>query len=249
MDPYTLDIPPSTPIVLDGLEHSEYEVSPYYWMTEEEAEMNGLDSLRDGNDAGSRARKFGRIRSKIIRRSAKGRPIPRRLRAEFKKFRPIAPGAARKIPVNLKPHPLIRARGTAGFLQWFRLKHPFLFAKMERERPHLIAKAPPRLMGLGQDPAPAPDPVKSEAPAPTSWWQEVLAFGRATMADKHQQEMLEIQVDAAKAGLAPLEILAAPVTTFKEAAPETKAAIGIGAAIAVGVGAFFLFGPGMKAFR
>ena len=250
MDPYTLDIPPSTPIVLDGLEHSEYEVSPYYWMTEEEAEMNGLDSLRDGNDAGSRARKFGRIRSKIIRRRAKGRPIPRRLRSAFKKFKPMTPGAeARNLPVKLKPHPLIRARGSAGFLQWFRFRHPLLFAKMERERPHLIAKAPPRLMGLGQDPAPAPDPVKNQAPAPRAWWQEVLDFGKTTMQNKHEAEMLEIQVEAARAGLAPLEILAAPVETFKAATPQTKTAIGIGVAIAVAAGAFFLLGPGMKAFR
>lgn len=245
MDPYSLDIPPSTPIVLDGLEHSEYEVSPYYWMTEQEIEASGMDALADGNDAGSRARKFDRIRTKIIHRRAKGRPVPRRLRTAFKQFKPIRPGETRNIPAKLKPHPLIRARGPAGFLQWFRLKHPFLFAKLERERPHLIAKAPPRLMGLGQDPGPAPDPVSNQAPAPRAWWQEMLTFAERSMTNKHDKEMAEIQIEAAKVGAAPLEVLAAAIPT----APAARIGLGVGAALAIGAGAFFLLGPGMKAFR
>jgi len=244
MDPYELDVPPSTPLILDGLDHTAYEVSPYYYMTEQEQEMSGLDAHGDGHDAGSRARKFDRIRSKIIRRRSKGRPIPKRLSAAFKKFKPIRPGETRNIPVKLGPHPLIRARGPAGFLQWFRMRHPMIFARMERERPHLIAKAPPFMGGLGA----AGDPIESQAPAPKAWWQEVLSFAEGTMVNKHEKEMLEIQVDAAKAGLAPLEIAAPPVEAFRQAAPETKAAIGIGAVIALGAGAFFLLGPGMKMF-
>ena len=175
-------------VVMDGLGHHAD-----YW-------SKGLEGLSD-----TRADKFTRLHNMVLRRRAKGKDIPRRLRNAYQRQRAITPGAeAPKIPVKLVPHPAISARGPAGFLQWFRSKHPVLFARLEREQPQLLVKGTPAMSGLGNDIGETKDPVLSQEPASTCWTNQMFAFLDKVLANKAEKNMAEVNLELARQGYAPV---------------------------------------------
>ena len=173
--------------------------APDYWGHK----LEGLGNNNAGR-GNNRAAKFTRLHNAILRRRSKGQDIPRRLRNAYQRQRAITPGAETpKIPVKLVPHPTIGAKGPAGFLQWFRLTHPILFARMEREQPELIVKGAPAMSGLGQDTTPG-DPVTTQAPAGKSWTNQMFAFLDQVLANKQEKNMAEVNLELARQGYAPV---------------------------------------------
>lgn len=213
--------------------------APDYWNTN----LEGLGR----HDGGNSARRFTNLKNQILRKRSKGQAVPRRLREQYQRHRAITPGAERKkIPVTLKPHPLISAKGSAGFLQWFRSKHPVLFARMERERPELIVKTPvPAMEGLGQDPGMPTDPITTQTKPSSSWVQQIFGFADKYISNEHQKEMAEINLNLAAQGEAPVEAIEnlqarmdAMAAGYAAQPPAVKFGIPLAIA-AAGVGLFF----------
>lgn len=200
-----------------------------------------------GREAERRAKRFEKLHSDVLRRRAKGQDIPRPLRQAYKRQREITPGAEKPaIPVKLVPHPLISARGPAGFLQWFRRTHPFLFARMERERPDLLVKGEPAMRGLGQAPDTVGDPITSQEPAPKGWTDKMFGFLDKVLANKHQKNMAEVNLELARQGYAPVGFVeqaqakvAQAAQAIREAPPAAR--FGIPLALLAGGAALFFF--------
>lgn len=258
-------------------EHGAYEVSPFYKagaysLTAGMGELDvttgrmvpvtgppapdywsaGLEGLgrHDKDDGGNDARKFTRLHQKILRRRSRGKDIPRPLRQEYKKFKAITPGAELpQLPVKLIPHPLIRAKGSAGFLQWFRSAHPVLFARMERERPELLvtdrAAAATTMRGLGQDPGMPTDPITTQTVPTSGWSSAMFGFLDKVLVNTQQKNMAEINLELARQGYAPVgfvEQAQAKVEQITEAYVAQPPAIKFGiplALAAAGVGLWF----------
>lgn len=219
--------------------------APDYWS----AGLEGLGNGRHKDDGGNAARKFTRLHKNILRRRSTGKDIPRTLSREYKKFRAITPGAELpQLPVKLIPHPLIRAKGSAGFLQWFRSAHPILFARLERERPELLvtdrAAAATTMKGLGQDPGMPTDPITTQT-APTSGWADsMFGFLDKVLANKQQKNMAEINLELARQGYAPVgfvEQAQAKVEQITEAYVTQPPAVKLAIPLAVAAGGVALW--------
>lgn len=224
--------------------------APDYWSA-------GLESLdrhdfksQVFDDGGDVARKFTRLHKKILRRRSVGKDIPRPLRQEYKKFKAITPGAEMpQLPVKLIPHPLIRAKGSAGFLQWFRSAHPVLFARMERERPELLvtdrAAAMQGLGNAGGTTGMATDPVTTTTVPTSGWSSAMFGFLDKVLVNNQQKNMAEINLELATQGYAPVgfvEQAQAKVEQITEAYVAQPPAVKFGiplALAAAGVGLWF----------
>lgn len=201
------------------------------------------------DDGGDVARKFTSLHKKILRRRSRGKDIPRPLRQEYKKFKAITPGAEMpQLPVKLIPHPLIRAKGSAGFLQWFRSAHPILFARMERERPELLVTdrvaAATTMKGLGQDPGMPTDPITTQT-APTRGWADAMfGFLDKVIVNNQQKNMAEINLELATQGYAPVgfvEQAQAKVEQITEAYVAQPPAVKLAIPLAVAAGGVALW--------
>lgn len=101
----------------------------------------------------------------------------------------------------------ITATGTRGFLQWLQVNQPAIYRKA---RPAIAKQAGSALAGLGLT---DPTATASETPAPKSWTDSlkdiVLAASQAylsTQQIKTQQKVVDLQLQRAQAGMAPLDI-------------------------------------------
>lgn len=201
--------------------------APDYWS----AGLEGLGN-NNNNQTGNRARRFTALHNTILRKRAKGQDVPRRLRNAYQKQRAITPGAEKpKVPVKLVPHPRISAKGPAGFLQWFRLAHPVLFARMEREQPQLLVKGKAAMEGLGQV-ATAGDPVTTQEPASESWTSGMFSFLDKVLANKQEKNMAEINLELARQGYAPVGFVE-QVQVRAEQAVEAVRDLPVGAQVGI----------------
>lgn len=135
----------------------------------------------------------------------------------------------------------------AQFLTWMQNKHPDLYAAAINEASN------GRLSGMGQmgPPSPTVEPV----PAYTSIVDKIVALGSGYLTYTMQKKIINMNIERAKMGLPPIDIAAAGaapvVQTEVNISPamiaSLKESLGggmqqIGLLIAVGLGAFLLFG-------
>jgi hypothetical protein len=159
-------------------------------------DREGAEDIRAPEYQAALTRSKVAVDEAIERRVRKGQHIPRRLRNAAKPIRTMTPLAEAPVrEVRERPHPVIRARGMAGFLQWLRAAHPFVFNRMEREHPEFLIRMAGvnKLSGLGQ----AEDPVASEAPPSQSWSTNIFQFLTSALDRQQEKDIMEMQLQAA----------------------------------------------------
>jgi hypothetical protein len=214
--------------------------APFYWGDGDDY-LNGL-----GQSDEAKAAQFGKLHSQILRYRAQGKEPPSELALAYQEARAFTPGAqSAAIPVKLVPHEIIRAKGTAGFLQWFRLHHPILFRRLEREHPELLVSTK-GMHGLGQNDVRSDDPVLSQAPASSGWTTTMFSFLDKVLANQREKNMAEVNLELARQGYAPVGFVeqaqakAAEIAASYQALPQ-PVQIGAPLLLIAGGGALLYF--------
>lgn len=113
---------------------------------------------------------------------------------------------------------LITSTGVQGFLQWLKTAQPYLYRKIEKKLPA------PQLAGLGADDALIASASTAATPSSITDILKnlVLGAGQVLLTKeqlKAQQKILDLQLERARAGLAPADI---DPTLFGLPAPSVR---------------------------
>lgn len=145
-------------------------------------------------------------------------------------------------------NPAVQVQAAKDFLGWLSTYSPEVYAVVVEEVPEAAAQmsVTPHMQGLGQDPTVAQ--TTPSAPAAVPWWEKVLdiagSVGSQYLQYEAQKDVLEIQKERAKQGLAPItsDVYAPTIRHQVDIPPEFKsAAVGTGTLLALGGGALLLF--------